>query len=81
MSARAPGDPRCKDCPEDHEPGKSRCAACAERHRKASAARAEARRETGKCVTCGGKVAKLTQYGKPSKYCKTHLAYYSDRNS
>ncbi|HEY3256265.1 MAG TPA: hypothetical protein VGJ91_20040 [Polyangiaceae bacterium] len=79
MSARAPGDPRCKDCPANHEPGKSRCTDCAARHRKAAALKAAERRKAGKCVTCGGKVAKIKQGGGPAKYCKEHLAYYAAR--
>lgn len=75
MSARAPGDPRCKDCPADHEPDRSRCATCAERHRKESSAANKERRARGLCVTCGARA-------KPGKrYCAADLAYYASRNA
>lgn len=79
MSQRAPGDERCKDCSHPHEPKKARCAPCAERHRQEASALAKERRKADVCVTCGGKVAKRKRDGEPSKYCKTHAAYYLDR--
>lgn len=79
MSQRAPGDERCKDCSDPHEPDKSRCAPCAERHRQEASALTKARRKACVCVTCGGKVTKRLRDGEPSKYCKTHAAYYAAR--
>jgi hypothetical protein len=79
MSARAPGDPRCKDCSADHEPDRARCAACAARHRQEASALAQERRAAGLCVTCGGKVAKRKRDKAPGRYCKAHAAYYLAR--
>ena len=74
MSARVPGDIRCKDCGNDHEPDRARCADCLARRRAEAAELAEDRRARGKCVTCGAKAAK------ERKYCAPHLAYYAARN-
>ena len=75
MSARVPGDSRCKDCSNDHEPNRARCADCLARRRTEAAELAEGRRGKHKCVTCGAKAAK------DRKYCATHLAYYAARAS
>jgi hypothetical protein len=79
MSAREPGDPRCKDCPADHEPGKSRCAACAEKHRIAARERVAALKAAGKCVVCGKRAAKRKGDGVIGTLCATHRTYYADR--
>lgn len=73
MSAREPGDPRCKDCPEPHEPGRVRCEPCAELHRKAAAEARSKRVKSKRCVVCG----KATAAG--TTLCGTHRTYYRDR--
>lgn len=80
MSARAPGDERCKDCSSSHEPDSVRCGPCAERHRHQAAALAQARRKAKRCVTCGGKVAARLRDGELGRYCKAHAAYYLARS-
>jgi predicted CXXCH cytochrome family protein len=70
---RADGTQRCQDCSHDPEPGRGRCTACAEAHRATEAARVEARRNRGLCVTCGAKAEP------DRRYCAACLRYYADR--
>jgi hypothetical protein len=79
MSSRAPGDPRCKDCPEPHEPGRSRCEACAERHRMAAAERLADRKARKRCAVCGAPAAKRKRDGRRGTVCERHAAYYLAR--
>lgn len=75
MSARVPGDPRCKDCAEPHEDGRTRCAACAEKRRVDEAAMRAQRKKRHACVTCGKPAAK------DRTLCRRHLEYYAARTA
>lgn len=58
MSARAPGDDRCKDCPAPHAPGKARCRECQRRHNEASRARRLLLKRKRRCWVCAGHCVK-----------------------
>jgi len=79
VSQRAPGDDRCKDCPELHEPGRSRCAECAAKRRQIETDGRAQRRKRRQCLTCGAAVGKRKRDGKLARHCPRHADYYAAR--
>lgn len=52
MSARAPGDARCKDCPAPHAPGCARCKDCRAAHNARAKERRALLKRKRRCWCC-----------------------------
>jgi hypothetical protein len=82
MAFRLSGDPRCRNCSDDHEPGRARCAACAEKHRLKMRRRNRYLISNGLCVVCSAKVAadrRFAEHRRLTSLCRKHQSYYAER--